>query len=467
VHEPFLRKLKDKIKTVFNESNLRLKAYETGMSKRLSKFTPIMFLDSLLYDACSDITKSLNSISNYINKKYKVKISKQGIDNRYNAEAIKYVQSLIGEALSNQVKPSIEAGWSKLFNRILIKDSTKFDVSENLAKKLPGFGGSASKAGVCIQYEFDLKSGDVNDLAITAANRPDSKDSSETIDKVKKGDLALRDLGYSKLKCFFDMDEKGAYFISKLSPSIAVYEKKKELFVELDFVKLNKLMTQCKIQRLDKQVFIGEKDKLPVRLIIELMPEAEVIKRIKKVEKENKKRGNKTSEKYKNRAHFNLFITNIKEDIIGPGEISKIYKLRWQVELVFKVWKSIFGIDNNHEMKYERLICLLNARLLLILINWGIFMQKRSEIFEKKGKLLSMNKCFKTLKDNIDELRQILMNNCKKIINWVKEIFRLFDTNHWLEKKKNKIGFDEILLLKCTYSNNYEYIWKRKSEAHA
>jgi hypothetical protein len=445
-----LKKLKVKIKTVFNESNLRLKAYGTGFYRRLSKFTPIMFLDSLFYDACSDTTKSLNSISNYINKKYKVKISKQGIDNRFNEEAIRYVQSLIAESLSNQVKPTIEAGWSNLFKRILLKDSTKFDVSENLAKQLPGFGGSASKAGVCIQYEFDLKSGDVNDLSITAANRPDSKDATETIDKVQKGDLILRDLGYSKLKCFFDIDKKGAYFISKLSPSIAVYENKKGQFVELDFVKLHKLMTRGKIQRLDKWVFLGEKDKLPVRLVIELMPAAEVIKRLIKVEKENKKKGQKTSEKYKTRAHFNLFITNVGDNNFEPEKISKIYKLRWQVELVFKVWKSIFGIDNNHEMKYERLICLLNARLLLILINWDIFMQKRADLFERKGRLISINKCFKTFHENLHELRQILMSNCKKIINWVKEMFRLFDSNHWLEKKKNKMGLAEILLLKCS-----------------
>lgn len=434
------------------------------MSKRLSKYTPIMFIDSLFYDACSEVAKSLNSLSTYINKKYKVKISKQGIDNRYNHQAIKYVQSLIGETLSNQVNSSIEAGWLKTFKRILIKDSTKFDVSDNLAKQLPGFGGSASKAGVCIQYEFDLKSGDVNDLAITAANRPDSKDSSETIDKVQKGDLILRDLGYSKLNCFFAIDKNEAFFISKLSPIIKVYENKEEQFIELNFYKLHKSMIRGKIQSMHKMVYIGEKNKLPVRLILELMPETEVNKRLRKVEKENKKKGHKTSDNFKARANFNMFITNIKDDVISPCEISKIYKLRWQVELVFKVWKSILGIDNNHQMKYERLICLLYARLLLILINWEIFIQKRLEMFQKKGKLISIVKCFKTLKDNMNELKEILLNNCTRLILWVREIFRLFDTNHWLEKKKNKLGQAEILLLKHTISNNYDYISKTKSE---
>jgi hypothetical protein len=186
-----------------------MKAFETGFCKKISKFSPIMFLDSLFYDACSDTTKSLNSLAINVNKKYKVKISKQGISGRYTNDALKYIQALIGEALSNQITHSIKAGWFELFSRVLIKDSTKFDVPESLAKQLPGFGGGASKAGVSIQFEFDIKAGGVNDLNITAAKRPDSRDTSETIHKVRKGDLILRDLGYAIISCFRIIQEAG------------------------------------------------------------------------------------------------------------------------------------------------------------------------------------------------------------------------------------------------------------------
>lgn len=142
-----------------------------------------------------------------------------------------------------------------------------------------------------------------------------------------------------------------------------------------------------------------------------------------------------------------MYITNVDETILNADAIVKIYKIRWQVELIFKTWKSIFGIDNNNPMKYERLICLLNIRLLLILINWDIFMQKRLELYKKTGKFLSINKCIKTLQDSSKELRHILTNNCKKLMQWIEEISRLFESNHWLERKKNKIGLAEIMLI--------------------
>jgi len=182
-------------------------------------------------------------------------------------------------------------------------------------------------------------------------------------------------------------------------------------------------------------------------MIIELMPEEVVNKRLKKTNALNKKKGQKTSDNYKTRACFNLYITNVAETVLEAGAIVKIYKIRWQVELVFKAWKSIFGIDNNNPMKYERLICLLNIRLLLILINWDMFMYKRSQLYEKTGKLLSINKCFKTLQESGKELKEILTNNCKKLMKWLEEMSRLFESHHWLEKKKNKIGLAELMLL--------------------
>ena len=406
-----------------------------------------MFFENLFYDSTSETTKSFNQLAINTKKKFDVEITKQGVANRYTENALKYVQALIGDAFTHQIHQSIDIGWFKLFKRILIKDSTKFDVSEKLADQLPGFGGNASKAGVCIQYEFDIKSGEINDLTINPANRPDTKDTLDTITKVREGDLIIRDLGYSILSFFIAIHEIEAYFISRLNVNIVVYQKIENKLIELDFGNIYQYMTECKIERLDKQVYIGKEDKFPVRLIIELMPIEIVNKRLEKVNAYNKKKGFQTSDNFKVRSHFNLFITNITEDVLEPAVISKIYKLRWQVELIFKSWKSTFGIDNNNEMKYDRLICLLNVRLLLIIINWNIFMQKRSQLYLKTGKLLSINKCFKTLQDNSKDLTNILMNNCKKLINWVMMIIKLFESNHWIERKKNKIGFVEIMLL--------------------
>ena len=354
---------------------------------------------------------------------------------------------MIGEQLSSQVSQSIDTGWSKHFNRVIIKDSTKFDLPKTLWEKLPGFGGCASKAGVCIQYEFNVKSGEVNDLAIHPAKRPDNKDAIQTIDLVRPGDLTIRDLGYFVVDYFRRIEKARAFFLSRLNTKILVYQKKEDKLQELDFAKVYQMMKTGNIQRVDQKVYIGEKAKFPVRLIIELVPEEVVATRMQRVDKYNKKKGRKTGEEYKKRAWFNLFITNITEEMLDVEAIVKIYRIRWQLELIFKTWKSVFGLDNIGQMKYERLMCILNTRLLLILINWEVFMLERAYQYKQTGKLLSIHKCLQTLKDNSAKLRNILNSGCKGLAKWFRWVVETLSSKHWLEKKKNKLGFEEILCL--------------------
>jgi hypothetical protein len=287
----------------------------------------------------------------------------------------------------------------------------------------------------------------VNDLTITPANRPDSKDALATMDAVLKGDLTIRDLGYFALKYFIAAKKTGAFFLSKLHAKIKVYELNVNEFEDLDFRQLYKIMKKNHIERFDKEVYIGKEDKLPVRLIIELMPDEVFSTRMQKINRYNKKKGYQTSQDYSNRARFNLFISNIPLDMINGEAVAKIYKIRWQIELVFKIWKSIFGLDNITPMKYERLMCTLNARLLLVLINWETFMIQRGLLLKKTGKLLSIIKCFNTLKEKSTVLRHILVNGGKGIKQWIKWVAQIFESKHWLEKKKNKLGFEEILCL--------------------
>ncbi len=284
-------------------------------------------------------------------------------------------------------------------------------------------------------------------MTITPANRPDSKDALATMGSVMKGDLTIRDLGYFALKYFVAANKEGAFFLSRLNVKIIVYVMKGNNFEELNFGQLYQMMRKNHIDRLDKEVYIGKEEKLPVRLVIELMPDEIFNARMQKVNKYNKKKGHQTSKDYSNRARFNLFISNIPLETINGEVIAKIYKIRWQIELVFKIWKSIFGLDNITPMKYERLMCTLNVRLLLILVNWETVMIQRGLLFKKTGKLLSIIKCFNTLKENSTHLRNILVSGGKGIQQWIKWGAEIFESKHWLEKKKNKLGFEEILCL--------------------
>jgi hypothetical protein len=340
---------------------------------------------------------------------------------------------------------------------VILKDGTRFDIPEKFNDILPGSGGSASKAGACIQFEYDLKTGSIIQLDITPANRPDKTEASEVLDDVAEGDLVIRDLGYHLYKSFWNIIEKKAFFISRLHPKAKVYVLKNNTYQRLDFkILYNRMMRRNEGWKYIN-VFIGE-EKIPVTMTVEIVPEAVRERRIRNAVKNNNKKGRTTSEEYKFLTRFSLFITNIHKKDLPPIIISTLYRLRWQIELIFKIWKSIFGINHKTSMKFKRWLCLLYVRLLIMIINWNIIMNRRNYLHKCSGDLLSLNKCFKTLFENSHRLRKALKHGAREVSKLVRWANSILDNNHWLEEKKKSKSLKQILNIKVYKSNKYAYI---------
>lgn len=411
-----------------------------------------------MYDISSGKSKSLNQLAIETRSEHEIDVSKQGIDKRFNDQTLSFLKVLIEKQLSLKLGKELDAGWLSSFNRVIIKDGTRFDLPEEYKNFLAGSGGSASQAGACLQFEYDLKSGHITDLSLTPAKRPDVKDAVEVLDTVERNDLVIRDLGYYAFSSFINISTKGAFYISRLGAKTNVYEIKNSKLQKLDFKLLYYQMNRSNLSKICKDVLIGTDAKIPVRLVIELMPEAVYEQRMRKIKRLHEKKGYQTSEEYKFMSRFNLFITNVPLAILPDQVISSLYRIRWQIELIYKIWKSVIGIHNTRKMKYKRWLCLLHFKLLLMIIQWNIIMMQRNHFYKKKGRLLSLNKCFKTLFDNSHRLRKALrhgLNGIAKFITWVKNTL---NKNHWLEKKNKSLGLEKILYLFYCKSNIYAYI---------
>jgi len=180
-------------------------------------------------------------------------------------------------------------------------------------------------------------------------------------------------------------------------------------------------------------------------LIVEIVPEQVYEERIRKVNKQNKEKGWTTSEEYKARCRFNIFITNVPNEEFSIEEAMLIYRLRWQVELMFKNWKSVCKINKIQPMKYERFACLLFAKLILIMLNTQVICNLQVYYFKKQRLILSENKCFKTLRESFSIPRCIWKEQRKMSKKKFKALASQFSSNHWKEKRKNKINLIEII----------------------
>ena len=131
-----------------------------------------------------------------------------------------------------------------------------------------------------------------------------------------------------------------------------------------------------------------------------------------------------------------------------PAEnVCKLYRLRWQIDLAFKIWKSICNIEKVKKVKKHRLECYIYSKLIFIVLGWQIVWQIARNLYSLEGKALSFFKAFKTLLRKKDtEIREVFLEGNVSIKDFMIKFYKLSRMFHLLEKKQEGPTSLEILL---------------------
>ncbi len=428
-------------------------ARDTGFVQRESKLSGSLFLDLLVFNSESLKHQSLNDLTVALQDEHGVDLTKQSLHERFNTSAVRFLKEALAVLLRDQIDIDPFVLTLEGINRILIKDSVCFQIDESLSEYYPGSGGSGSTASVRIQFEYDLLTGSINDISLNAFNDQDATNSIATVELVNEGDMIIRDLAYVNLDALNGIIRNVAFYLCRLNPKIYVFEKQAGEWVKLDFVKLYKDMKKRHVSLIEKEVTLGKEAKFKTRLIIHLMPEKQLTERIRKARLNSKKKGgNDLSKEYIARAHLNLFITNTLVEVIPRQYVWKLYQLRWQIELTFKIWKSICDIEKVKKVNKNRLECYIYAKLIMIMLGWRILWNIAQQLFLAEGKAISFYKAFKTIvKVKMTQVRQVFLNGQGQVGEFMRDFYLLSRQKHLLEKKKNKLTSLELLL---SFSND-------------
>ena len=368
-----------------------------------------------------------------------IKIRKQSLQERFNKYAVEFMKSMVAYALSVKLRVG-EIKINFKFGRIIIGDSTVFQLPADFAKKYRGNGGGASKAAMKIQYCYDLLSQQIIDICIQEGINTDSK---YPLQDLQKNDLRIEDLGYFKIQRIRDIHNADAFFLSRLRFDINIYVLKNGLYEQFDLLKEVKKLKKGLVT--STEVYIGKNEKFPVRLVLEKVPSevANEKRRKLKTDKQDKRRI-----LTKERLMFcdvNAFITNCDEEILPTNLIRQCYSLRWQIEIIFKAWKSIFKIDKVKQMKLERFECLHYGCLMLIIASTQLLMFYKHKYLYKQNKEVSELKFFKLIVSLHEELKIVLNKAKHKISELIEQIDYMIERFCIKEQKKNKLKPLKIL----------------------
>jgi hypothetical protein len=125
----------------------------------------------------------------------------------------------------------------------------------------------------------------------------------------------------------------------------------------------------------------------------------------------------------------------------APEIIGTVYRIRWQIELIFKCWKSRLEIHYLKGTNYHRILCLIYAKLILILLVNQIY--RLVEYIErgKSNRIVSMPKVFAWMKDTERILKIIRgsMDSMEKQ-QFIKSIPRVM----CMDVRKRKTSFERV-----------------------
>ena len=412
--------------------------------KRERTISGTVFAKNLIFSRFDAKSMSLENLAEAITSSSHKEISKQAVDLRFTTEAVDFFKRLTEEALIDLCAGEHCYDFLKRFDEVRIKDSTCFQLPMEMAAKYPGSGGASSNACIRIQFEYDVKTGKILDLSLHPFIKQDLTNAVETLNDIAPNVLVIRDLGYTCVKAIRGIKKNCAYFISRLINGADVYKLKGDNYLKVNFNALNSYLKRHSLNSLEMDVYVTEQ-KEPVRMIVERLPEDVIRQRIEKAEKQAGKKGRKLSQEYRAKAHMNIFITNVPQGVLDVAQVHKAYTIRWQVELIFKIWKSIGDIHQLKKMKISRFECCLFAKLLWIVVNWGIVWRFNAQIHSTGGKLLSFYKAFKSLKANITVFLLALTAGTTSMCRFIECQLASAKKFQLLDKKKDRNTMYELI----------------------
>ncbi len=345
-------------------------ARETKCSQRLSVLGGAGLVQALVFGylqsrlaTCEELAQTAATLG--------YPVSPQAIDARCTPQTAECLRRLVEEAVGEAI--TADQCVSPLlarFSSVCLQDSSTVGLPDALQELWRGcetWTDHGGKAALKIQVRFDLGRGAVR-LRLEQGRDSDHRTPLQT-DQIEPKSLHLRDLGYFDLDVLQHIAAKGAFFISRVQDNTALLEPDGER------IELAKFLAKGKVQRVDRPIRLGVGHRLPCRLIAVRVP-PEVARRRRQTVREKARRKQYTPSPEKLAlCAWNIYVTNAPEDLLSLEEVLVLARMRWQIELIFKLWKSHGGLGATRSEKPWRILCEVFAKLLAQLIQHWMLIQ--------------------------------------------------------------------------------------------
>ena len=307
----------------------------------------------------------------------KLTVCKQDLDCHFTERTATWLLALLHQAIQLVVcAQAVSLPLLRQFSAVLIEDGSSISLPSALKAVWGGCGGSKAtrgkdpktQAGLKITVRLDLLGGRLHGPYLQAGRRADAA-SVLREQQMPAGSLWLADLGYWSVRFLRQLSQNGVFFLLRLKDGGVLWWEGQRV----DVVDL--LPTQVG-ERVERLVELGASKAVKgVRLLAERVPETVVAQRHERLQRYAQAHGKVVSARALQLAQWTILVTNVPANRLSCLQALALMRARWQIELLFQLWKQDGCLDQWNGTKPWRVLCEVYAKLLALVVqHWVVLL---------------------------------------------------------------------------------------------
>ena len=339
--------------------------WETGFTQRQSKLSASAFVQGLVFSVMGSGDLTYTELKAGA-KNAGVEISNQGLEQRFTIASAALCQRVLEEAVRQVITPEPTAlPLLQRFTGVYIRDSSTISLPDALEDVwASGAAGHGSNAGLKLQVRLEVCSGQLAGPILRPAREHDGKSPFQS-ERLPAGAVRMGDLGFFSLQQFAEDQRRQVFWFSRYKAKTLLYDEQGQAIDLLGWLR------QQNLDQSERTVYLGGKQHLACRLLAERVPLTVIEQRKHRLKEYARKKQTPVTAQLLALAEWTLIITNIPASLLSIPEALVLLRVRWQIELLFRLWKSLFKIDEWRSQKPWRILTELYAKLItVVIVHW-------------------------------------------------------------------------------------------------
>ena len=395
---------------------------DTGVVLRQRKFTAVSLARTFVLGFLQKPCASAEDLAR-VAAQCGAAVTPQAIDQRQTPRLVAFLEGLFRRAVRVVVgSDRVLASILDRFTAVTVLDSTVIGLPDGQRQRFPGCGGRCGfgQAALKLQTELDLKTGALAHVAVESGRSADVATPRQHA-RPAAGALRITDLGYFCTEVFAALMAAGGHFLSRLQFGTGVRTPDGEV------VDLLGWLAGHAGPVVDRSIRLGLGQSLACRLIAWRLPPERANRRRQKLREEHRRKwGREPSVDRLAWCDWTILVTSVPPECLTPSEAAVLYRARWQIELLFKRWKSqnrvadLTGVTEVRQMVrvWARLLAAVVQHWLVVATAWGDPVRSWHKVADAVrgyvGRLLAVLDRSPDVERVIADLARVVATTCRR-----------------------------------------------------